>query len=263
VLSLPDAHGRYYLMTMLDTWTMVFQVPGKRIAGPGPQVLRDYGPQLVGTLPARVTEYKSPTALVWIPGRIYCTGTPEDYKAVGEMQEITLVPLGSFGKLYTPAKGTVHPSVEMKTTPREQVNALDVATYFNLMAHPVKDNPPTSEDTSIVAQGENRSRSRQPFDATKLSPDARQALMRVPKAAIGKIIGYFKDAGKNENGYLFTTKTGMYGTDYLNRALVTAIGLGANRPQDAVYPSSQIDAEAHKFILMLRMYRPEDTFRRC
>ena len=44
---------------------------------------------------------------------------------------------------------------------------------------------------------------------------------------------------KLEDGWLFTTKTGIYGTDYRQRALVTAIGLGANRPQDAVYPTSE------------------------
>lgn len=43
---------------------------------------------------------------------------------------------------------------------------------------------------------------------------------------------------KNINGWLYDTVTGVYGTDYLNRALVTAIGLGANRPQDAIYPTS-------------------------
>ena len=57
-------------------------------------------------------------------------------------------------------------------------------------------------------------------------------------------MGWLKDgiaAGdmKLENGWVFTTKTGLYGTDYLQRALVTAIGLGANRPQDAVYPTSE------------------------
>ncbi len=35
-----------------------------------------------------------------------------------------------------------------------------------------------------------------------------------------------------------TVKSGIYGTNYIQRALVTAIGLGANRPQDAVYPTS-------------------------
>ena len=51
-------------------------------------------------------------------------------------------------------------------------------------------------------------------------------------------MGYFKDAGKFEDGWIFPTKTGLYGTDYLDRAFITAIGLGANRPQDAVYPTS-------------------------
>ena len=51
------------------------------------------------------------------------------------------------------------------------------------------------------------------------------------------------------------TKTGIYGTDYLMRALITAIGLGANRPQDAVYPTSLKDANgkaydgANKYIM--------------
>jgi hypothetical protein len=33
----------------------------------------------------------------------------------------------------------------------------------------------------------------------------------------------------------------------LNRALVTAIGLGANRPQDAVYPTSLKDADGRDY----------------
>ena len=87
VLSLPDAHGRYYLFPMLDAWTTVFQVPGKRTTGTGPQTYAITGPGWSGTLPAGVTEYKSPTALVWILGRIYCTGTPTDYTAVHKMQD--------------------------------------------------------------------------------------------------------------------------------------------------------------------------------
>src|SRR5215470_2410073 len=45
----------------------------------------------------------------------------------------------------------------------------------------------------------------------------------------------------------YTLKTGIYGTDYLMRALVTAIGLGANRPQDAVYPTSLKDADGSDY----------------
>ena len=68
-----------------------------------------------------------------------------------------------------------------------------------------------------------------------------------PKAAARKIVGYFKDAGKRENGWAFFTKTGIYGTDYVDRAFITASGLGANRPQDAVYPTSEADADGKPY----------------
>jgi len=44
---------------------------------------------------------------------------------------------------------------------------------------------------------------------------------------------------KLENGWLFFTKTGQYGTSYRQRAMIAWYGLGANRPKDAVYPTSE------------------------
>ena len=76
VFSIPDIGDRYYLMPMLSAWTDVFQVPGKRTTGDKAQKYAITGPGWSGTLPAGVTEYKSPTGIVWIIGRIYCTGTP-------------------------------------------------------------------------------------------------------------------------------------------------------------------------------------------
>ncbi|MEJ2478067.1 MAG: DUF1214 domain-containing protein [Desulfobacterales bacterium] len=70
----------------------------------------------------------------------------------------------------------------------------------------------------------------------------------MPKDGFEKIMAHFKSAGKDINGWIFTTKTGLYGTDYLQRALITAIGLGANRPQDAVYPTSEIDVEGKPYM---------------
>jgi len=83
-----------------------------------------------------------------------------------------------------------------------------------------------------------------PFENSKLGPVAREAFSLVPKIANDKIMLWLKEgivAGdmKLENGWIFTTKTGLYGTNYIQRALITAIGLGANRPQDAVYPTSE------------------------
>src|SRR5271169_903775 len=126
VISIPDLKGRYALFPMLDGWTEVFQVPGKRTTGTAAQKYAITGPGWSGTLPAGVTEYKSPTGIVWLLGRIYCTGTTADYAAVHALQDkFSLVPLSSYGKPYTPAAGQVDPNIDMKGGIRDQVDQMD------------------------------------------------------------------------------------------------------------------------------------------
>jgi hypothetical protein len=256
VLSIPDMKDRYYLMPMLDGWTNVFQVPGKRTTGTGAQTYAITGPGWSGTLPAGVKQLKSPTNIVWLLGRIYCTGTPEDYAAVHALQDqFKLVPLSSYDKPYTPPPGKVDPSIDMKTAVREQVNGMDAVAYFSLLAQLMKTNPPSVADAPALAKyakiglvpGKD-------FDVSKLKADF---LKRIPAIAVDRIMIQFKinKEVKDINGWGFTTKTGLYGTDYLMRALVTAIGLGANRPQDAVYPTSLKDGDdrtydgANKYVM--------------
>ncbi len=242
VINVPDMKDRYYLLPMLDGWTNVFQVPGKRTTGTGAQTYAIIGPGWKGTLPSGVKELKAPTSIVWILGRIYCTGTPEDYAAVHKTQdEFKLVPLSSYGKPYTPPPGTVDPSVDMKTAVREQVNSMDAVAYFTLLCKLMKDNPPAAADAAQIAKfAKIGIVPGQDFDASKLKADF---VKRVPEIAVDRIMIQYKinKDMKDENGWGFTTKTGIYGTDYLMRALVTAIGLGANRSQDAVYPVSKVD----------------------
>jgi hypothetical protein len=249
VLSIPDAADRYYLFPMLDGWTNVFQVPGKRTTGTKAQAYAITGPGWTGKLPAGVAEYKSPTAIVWILGRIYCTGTPEDYKAVHAMQDAcTLTPLSARGKPYTPPPGKVDPTIDMKTPVRDQVNAMETTDYFNLLAQLMKDNPPAAADAPLLAKLARLGIiPGQPFDTAKLDPAVAKSLADVPKAAFARIMAAFKSAGTLENGWVFTTRAGVYGTEYLNRALITAIGLGANRPQDTVYPTSEVDAAGRPY----------------
>ena len=246
ILSIPDMKDRYFLFPMLDGWTNVFQVPGKRTTGTKAQKYAITGPGWTGTLPAGVTEYKAPTNLVWILGRIYCTGTPEDYKAVHALQDqVSVVPLSSYGKTYTPPPGKVDPSIDMKAGPRDQVNALDGATYFKLFADLMKANPPAADDAPMIAKlakigivpGKD-------FDASKLDPAVAKGIAAAPKPGQEKISAYLKEAlvtgdAKAENGWLFFKKTGLYGTGYRNRAMITWYGLGANRIEDAVYPTSE------------------------
>ena len=249
IFSIPDAQGRYYLMPMLDAWTNVFQVPGKRTTGTKAQKYAITGPTWRGRLPAGVTEYKSPTNLVWIIGRTYCTGTPEDYKAVHEFQDrLSLVPLSGCGKSYTPPAGRVDQNIDTKTAVRDQVSALDVEEYFKLMTDLMKNNPPAPAAAPILAKmsrigivpGEA-------FDITKLEPATVAALQQVPKRAVQRIMASFASIGTLVNGWGIMLKTGVYETDYLDRAFVTGIGLGANRPEDAVYPTSLTAADGKPY----------------
>ena len=53
IFSVPDMGDRYYLLPMLDGWTNVFQVPGKRTTGGKAQKYAITGPGWSGTLPSR------------------------------------------------------------------------------------------------------------------------------------------------------------------------------------------------------------------
>jgi len=54
VLSLPNANDRYFLFPMLDGWTDVFQVPGKRTTGTSAQKYAITSPHWKGKLRADV-----------------------------------------------------------------------------------------------------------------------------------------------------------------------------------------------------------------
>jgi hypothetical protein len=248
VLGIPDMGDRYFLFPMLNGWTDVFQVPGKRTTGGKAQTYAITGPKWKGTLPAGVKEYKSATSLVWLIGRIYCTGTPEDYKAVHALQDqCTLVPLSSYGKPYTPPPGKVDPAIDMKTAVRDQVNAMDAVAYFKLLAELMKRNPPYAADAPEVAKFAKIGLvPGQDFDTSKFNAAFAK---RIPQVAYDRMMLQFK-VGKSvrkENGFFYDSVTGIYGTDYLNRGFITAIGLGANRVQDAVYPMSLKDADGRDY----------------
>jgi hypothetical protein len=254
VLSLPDTRGRYSLFPILDGWTTVFGVLGKRTTGTGRQTCVITGPNWKGRLPSGLKEYKSSTSIVRVLGRIYCTGTPEDYAAVHAIQDqCSAVPLSSYGKPYTPPKGQVDPDLDMTRPVREQVNGLSVADYFNRLALLMKENPPAHADKQIVKRmarlgivpGE-------PFAIAKLSPAVIQVLEGVPRAAVGRLIAWSKAGNKGgdwnlQNGWGWTLKTGVYGTDYTQRALIGAINLGANRPEDTIAATSTVDETGQSY----------------
>jgi hypothetical protein len=257
VLGIPEMKDRYYTMPLLDGWTDIFRVPGKRTTGGHPQKYLLTGPGWRGRVPAGMTECKAPTQTVWILGRIYSDGTSADLAEVHTLQDqFLLVPLAAYGKPYTPPDGEVDPTIDMTTPVRDQVNRLPPAAYFGMLARLMRDNPPAEVDRPMVERmakigvvpGSD-------FNADALPAVVAKVMADVPKLALDKIRAHRKEGASRVNGWRIAQKTGDYGTDYLQRALVALVGLGANRPEDAIYPIAVQDSDgkgyegAHKYVI--------------
>jgi hypothetical protein len=248
ILSYPDMHGRYFLFPIYSQWTNVLAAPGSRTLGTGAQTIAITGPQWHGMLPSGITqEVKSPTNSVFIIGRVYADGTPEDCATVNAAQkEFKLVPLSAYGKSYTPPAGTIDPKApSVKEKVRDIISAMDAQTYFNTMATSMAANPPVlPQDAAIVAEmAKIGVVPGQPFDLSKLPSAVQAALADGEKAASEQIEGAQKTGNKVVNGWLLTNGTGDYGTNYLWRAAVSDFGWGANLTKDAIYPSTKVDSD--------------------
>lgn len=245
VVSIPDSQDRYYLLPMLDMWTDVFAVPGKRTSGTGAQTYAVVPPGWSGELPAGVDRIDAPTRYVWIVVRTQTNG-PKDYEAVHVFQNgLSVAPLSQFGKTFVPPPFTPDPTVDMKTPPLNQVNDMPVGKYFAYGAQLMKLHPPHLTDWSTIARlkrigivaGEN-------FDFNSFSPAVQAAFKRAAADALKLMTDTVPTLARVVNGWQMLTDTmGVYGNNYLNRAIIAMIGLGANQCEDAIYPLNVADAD--------------------
>jgi hypothetical protein len=243
VVSAPDTAGRYYLLPMLDMWTDVFASPGWRTTGTQAGNFLITPPGWNGTVSADFTRIDAPTPYVWIIGRTKTDG-PQDYDAVHKIQAgYKVTPLSDWGKASKPVEVKIDPTIDMKTPPKVQVDTMPAGKYFAYAAELLKLHPPHITDEPIIAQmkriGIERGKS---FDLDKQDPAVKKALESVPEDAQKLMAWKVPTIARVENYWSMNTDTmGVYGNYYLKRAMVTQLGLGANLPEDAIYPLNLAD----------------------
>jgi hypothetical protein len=243
VVSAPDTGGRYYLLPMLDMWSDVFASPGWRTTGTQAGNFLITPPGWSGTVPAGMTQIAAPTPMVWIIGRTKTDG-PSDYDAVHKIQDgYKVTPLSQWGKAPVPPTVTIDPSVDMKTPPKVQVDSMPAEKFFAYAAELLKVNPPHITDQPIIARlkriGFEAGKS---YDASKLDPAIRNALASAPEEARQLMAWKIPTLARVANGWSMNTDTmGVYGNYYLKRAIIAQYGLGANLPEDAIYPVNLAD----------------------
>jgi hypothetical protein len=250
VVTTSDTQGRYYMLPMLDMWTDVFACPGKRTTGTGAARFVVVPPGWQGKLPEGIQRIDAPTPYVWIIGRTQTNGQT-DYAAVHQVQDgYTITPLSQLGKAAQAVKATIDPTVDMKTPPMTQVDTMAADKYFAYAAERLKVNPPHITDQPIVARmrriGIELGKS---FDLGKANLAVKRALERAAPDALKAMRAKIRTIARVVDGWQMNTDTmGVYGNFYLKRAMVALVGLGANLPEDAVYPLNLTDADGKPLI---------------
>ena len=243
VVSAPDTHGRFYLLPMLDMWTDVFASPGWRTTGTQAQNFLVTPPGWNGTVSDSISRINAPTPYVWIIGRTKTDG-PQDYDAVHKIQAgYKVTPLSQWGKAPEAEQVKIDPTIDMKTPPKIQVDTMPAGKYFAYAAELMKLQPPHNTDEPIIAQmkriGIEPGKS---FDLDKADPAVKKALERVPEGAQELMRWKVPTLARVVNGWSMNTDTmGVYGNYYLKRAIIAQLGLGANLPEDAIYPMNLVD----------------------
>jgi hypothetical protein len=269
VLRMPDMHGRWVLMEVMDAWTNAYASLGTRQYGGGK---RDYlitGPDWRGEVPNGMTHVKSPTNMGWILGRTY-TKNEADYPNVHRFQnQYLLEPFKEANTTSTEPSPVRNVPVDIVTPPVRQMAALDAKSFYTRLTQLMVNNRPDENDASILRKLERFGiKVGEPLQWDAIDASAKAELEEGLELSRGFFEG-FAPGTQGElhlspftksvvdflakrirstalapvNGWGISMNLGMYGTNYPLRALVSLIGLGANVADDALYPVTTIDAD--------------------
>jgi len=248
VVSVPDARGHYYAMSLLDLWSDVFATLGTRTTGPRGQRYAIVGPRWNGTLPDGIETLRSPTSLGWLIGQTQPkNGT--DLRGVRTFQaRLRAVPLSALTRSHTPSHGKVDASLSA-AVPTNQVARMDGPTLFARFAALTADNPPHPNDYPVLQRMKRLGIvPGMPCTRDRLSHNALIAMDRAVPLAQHKIRDHASRAARVVNGWsMFSTPIGTYGTDYLKRALMAYMGPSSSLIEDEIAPTALTMADGSPF----------------
>ena len=246
VFEMPANDKRYELMPFMDAWTHVFASPGTRTSGNQGATYLLVGPQWDGLLPKGMTLLKSPTDMVWLIGRTQTKGA-SDFATAHELQNrlsLTKWPQSPNAPSASTdsnqdAKPAWQASLEPSLPPVAQMKALSTPEFFNRLMQLMASNPPLPEDAPLLsrlAQLEIK-----PGQAVHLSGSNALSFSLGRWIANQRVMKALNTKAQDGSWSYPPLNLGRYGTDYNTRAAVAMVGLGANLPEDALYPNTALD----------------------
>lgn len=251
------AGPRYTLFPFLDAYSNAFASYGTRKTGASPQLLFVCGPDCDVETPNNMTRVQAPTNMVWLLGRIQANNDADGEKVVWPLeQQLSVTPFtDSTDGLPNPWNDPAYQAPRgiqrdlPQPTPLAWVASLSITEFFNMMTVLMAENPPPSEDEEIVALMQDIGvDAGSAFDIDAFTPEAQNLLNKIPADVPAtwkaEILPKLIRSGEFPNHWFnFRTNIGRFGTDYVERALIANMGLGANIPIDAMYPVCLMDSD--------------------
>ncbi|WZB62912.1 DUF1254 domain-containing protein [Achromobacter xylosoxidans] len=152
VLSVPDTGDWLYTLTLVDLWNDAFAVLGKRSTGTAKGNTVLVPPGWSGTLPSGMPRIDAPTTHVLARLLIQADG-PAEYPAVHALQDgFVITPLSQWNLPPQAQRVRADGALNMKVSPREQVESLPTDALFAYAAELLRRNPPHAADQPVLAR---------------------------------------------------------------------------------------------------------------
>jgi hypothetical protein len=243
VLKHPDMGKRYYGFELLDPYTNVIDIPGQREDGGaagGFEIRWTKKPGSAGPLPPRTRVIKSRYRRVWVIGRTLATNEGDQRKARKLMRKYRLIRPNGTERTFPPGCKPGQPASFPTPT--------DGPGFIHKLNRSLKRNPPPKRDRRLLRRlkplgvGPGLSP-----EHAGLSPGVLAALYKGVADEAAALPGAarlqaYNAALQTDGWFLPPSNIGDYGTDYAFRASVAVLGLGANTPNEAIYPTGIADA---------------------
>ena len=251
VLTLPDSHGRFYLVQLVDMWTNAFAYPAGAEKGYGGGRVAIVGPGWTGTLPPGVARIDAPTRWVLMQPRVHLKDEADLAGARAVMDAIEVQSLSAItGGTAPPAPAADYPSPRLAdpALPASALDFEDPLAFWDILSRTLNENPPPPDQAAALMPmfaplglvlGER-------WDRAKVDPVVLQAMAKAAEDA-GPVLAHLP-LGRVAEGWVIPPPTiGDFGTDYLTRAVVARVGLTANTPKEAIYFYLETDSEGRMF----------------
>lgn len=233
LLEAPDTDGRYYVLTYADLYSEV-EHSGRRTTGTGAQNILVVGPNWLGEAPEGVQVMPMRTHYAYLLGRVLVDG-PDDLAAARQVMHRFRM------------TGAQRAPADFALPERDALTSL---AFFEELNRFLRDNPRIGGEELLMTQ----------LDQVGIGPSAEFSAQNLPagirsglERAIAdgyRILADSPRAPPPVTGWSTPSQEtyGVYGHDYLRRAMVEFHGFLGNRAEETIYLSALTDAEGEPLV---------------